>query len=379
MLRQLITLLLVAIVGGHAFAIEVDQRPEIVVGMLVPSDDARRPAGEAVESGIQALFDRVNRHGGVRGHRLRLAVKHYPGGPEHAMQAVFDLLDTHGIQALLSPVGCSSTQATMPIAEAAGLAVIAPLCADDNLRRPVSVAFLTGVGHGEQTVRLVEHLLDGGARRIGLLTSEDSHGLAVRRHALDTLARHGLADAALPDAAAEHVNKSSDESPRSPTDAIVLAVADEHLEATISRLRHAGFEGEIGIVPRSDALTVPTTDAPWTGSTLVSEPEPPAGADSLAARACRRLLEAVPAAGPPLAAEHGCMAAQLLLAGLRRLHELPFEPGALISALERPGRADSRASAHAAGFTAFDHQLNTAVSIRPLSLPSRLSLDQLRP
>ncbi|MEZ5649292.1 MAG: ABC transporter substrate-binding protein [Burkholderiaceae bacterium] len=353
------------------------------ISLIVPLSGPLEPVGRSVRDGATDLVDWVNANGGIAGRPIRLLTADDRGDPARAMKRAFEQIERHDPLAFLAPVGCASTQALLPLAQRLSIPVIGPMCGDRSLRRPVvREAFTIGAGHDEQAAALFARMLALGKRRFALIAQNDAFGDSVRRPLSDAAAVAHSGKVTLDDIAfgssdiASLVRRTLAGEP----EVVMLARAGEGITALVDALRAAGFDGMLIAIAEDHPAVLAQRLSGQTDKLEIARPNSPDMSGSIAARACQVLIDRVTEPGPRAARLHGCLAAQILIAGLRRGGDSLDEPAALIAALERPSHRLATGATDPLAFSAFDHQaFDSPAVVGHARLPFPASLASARP
>ncbi|MEZ5657667.1 MAG: ABC transporter substrate-binding protein [Burkholderiaceae bacterium] len=373
-----LSLLLTLLAPSAAISGQAMNEP-LVIGVITPRSGPNAPIGIAIAEGAAALVDWVNAHGGVRGRPIELIQGDDHGDAVRTIAKGFEQVDQHLVRAFLAPVGCASTYALLPLAERLSIPVIAPMCGDRALRRPVvREAFPIGPGHDRQAENLARLLISRGTRHFALVLQPDALGDAARDGTRRALGASQLPDARLDeirfDASAPH--GVIEQLRASDAEVILTALPDPQTGTLSGLLRDAGMSKHLYLLAEGDPLLLaarPDLDMPAISAIQILPDE---RQDSIVNRACLALI------GhdlPPLmraARRHGCLATQILIAGLRRSGDDIDDPQSLIAALERPARPHAGNGADPFAFTAFDHQAfqsTSLIELRMLTNPMNIA------
>src|SRR6266498_840984 len=98
----------------------------IRIGVFVDLSGRTSNFGESTSNGINMAADELNRSGGIKGRRVELLVKDDQGRPDVAALVARDLINEYDVDVLLSDTASSVSLAGAPVAQAAGVPMIAP-------------------------------------------------------------------------------------------------------------------------------------------------------------------------------------------------------------------------------------------------------------
>lgn len=162
----------------------------ILFGQAAPLEGPAAALGVGMRQGILAAFGEVNAKGGVGGRKLELMTIDDGYEPSRAIVATNRLIDEENVFALIGPVGTPTSNATQPIAAAAGVPFIGPFTGVESLRNPHKPNVINvRASYFQETEVMVERLTrDLGAKRIAIFYQDDAFGragLAGTRIAMD--------------------------------------------------------------------------------------------------------------------------------------------------------------------------------------------------
>lgn len=162
----------------------------ILFGQAAALEGPASALGTGMRTGILAAFEEANRAGGVSGRKLDLVSVDDGYEPGKAIAATNRLIEDEKVFALIGAVGTPTSNATHPIAEAAGVPFIGPFTGAESLRHPHKPNIVNvRASYFQETEMMVERMTrDLGAKRIAILYQDDAFGragLAGTRKAMD--------------------------------------------------------------------------------------------------------------------------------------------------------------------------------------------------
>ena len=162
----------------------------ILFGQAAPLEGPAAALGVGMRQGILAAFGEANARGGVEGRQLELMTIDDGYEPSRAIVATNRLIDEEKVFALIGPVGTPTSNATQPIAAAAGVPFIGPFTGVESLRTPHKPNVVNvRASYYQETEVMVERLTrDLGAKKIAIFYQDDAFGragLAGTRIAMD--------------------------------------------------------------------------------------------------------------------------------------------------------------------------------------------------
>lgn len=87
---------------------------EILLGMASPLYGPSRELGEGVKTGLELAFAAANEAGGVHGRKIRLVALDDGDEPEKSAKAVRELVEEHGVFAIVGDAGTTAAAAPLP-------------------------------------------------------------------------------------------------------------------------------------------------------------------------------------------------------------------------------------------------------------------------
>lgn len=167
---------------------------DIVFAQVAPLAGPAAALGTGMNLGIRAAFEEANRAGGVQGRQLRLDSFDDGYEPETSAERTRALIAGNAHLALIGPVGTPTSQATQPLAAAAGWPFIGAFTGAAFLRDPkLRNVFNLRPSYGAEAEAWVRHLVeDRGKRKIGILYQDDSFGRAGLAALEAALSKRGM-------------------------------------------------------------------------------------------------------------------------------------------------------------------------------------------
>lgn len=140
-----------------------------------------------------AVFEQVNRQGGIQGRRVVLQVLDDGYVVERTVQNVRMLVAQDSVLALFGVLGVPNTAAALPLATAAGVPLLFPMNGDAAIRRVASRWLFTATASFEDEVdRLVAHLRTLGHKQFAVAHLSNPFGQAMQQAAAQAAQRHQL-------------------------------------------------------------------------------------------------------------------------------------------------------------------------------------------
>ena len=90
-------------------------------------------AGNDLAWGYRLAVDLLNERGGIAGRRVQLVIRDDESDPETSAALYSGFVASDSIDALLGPYSSGITEAVIPVAEAAGIPLVAPMASAPEL------------------------------------------------------------------------------------------------------------------------------------------------------------------------------------------------------------------------------------------------------
>ena len=181
-LRYCTSAVLAALLGAAALPAAAQSAPGVSAGEIVIGQSASFSGSFASEAasyreGALAYLAAVNARGGVHGRQVRLVSLDDGYVVERALDNTRQLIHERQAFALFGYMWTNTVQASVPLAEAAGVPVIAPYTGYEALyARHSPHVFTTRASFADELNRIVQHLHTIGFTRIGLVHYDSASG-----------------------------------------------------------------------------------------------------------------------------------------------------------------------------------------------------------
>ena len=119
--------LFLAFGSRSARAAVADHPPEIVLGMSTALTGSAQNLGKDMQRGILAGLDRVNRNGGVNGHKLRLITLDDGYEPARTGPNMRQLIEKDNVLAIIGNVGTPTAIVAVPVANEEKMLALRPV------------------------------------------------------------------------------------------------------------------------------------------------------------------------------------------------------------------------------------------------------------
>ncbi len=151
-------------------------------------------AGNDLAWGYRLAVDLLNERGGIAGRRVQLVIRDDESDPETSAALYSGFVASDSIDALLGPYSSVITEAVIPVAEAAGIPLVAPLAAAPELwagqQRQWSVQLLSPApAYAQGSVELAAQ---GGAETVALIYEDTAFPRSLANGVREAAGEHGL-------------------------------------------------------------------------------------------------------------------------------------------------------------------------------------------
>jgi branched-chain amino acid transport system substrate-binding protein len=169
---------------------------DIKVGMSGPLTGPLSEMGLSMRAGINAYFFRLNQRGGIKGKQVELLAMDDFYEPGQAAANMRQLVNEHGVVAVLGSVGTPTAVVTVPIAEQLQVALVGAFSGGDVLRSNPPSRYIINYrpGYKQEVEMLIDGVLNADIRpeQIAFFTQQDSYGHAVYHAAATALQARGF-------------------------------------------------------------------------------------------------------------------------------------------------------------------------------------------
>lgn len=310
------------------------QSRTIRIGLTFDNSGVEKTNGSGLFLGSSALFNAINKSGGIHGASVELVVKDDQFKPELAKANALEFAADPTVLALLHPLGTRQVAAASEAVP--GMAVVGPNTGTASLHKkgPPNI-FWTRANYDQELERLVSQAVTVSQTRIGLVHSNDPLGqslLAGFKAAMDQHKIEPAVIATTPSTISLEVEPAAQQIAAAKPGIVVVGLAGT-AGPFIKALREAGAAGTViyGISISAGSIIAMGDLAHGVGfSTIVPSPF------SRRLEVVRRYQADMLASGHPefsLASMEGYVDASVLAEGLRRAGPAPSRAG-LMAALE---------------------------------------------
>lgn len=148
--------------------------------------------GDRMESGINAIFEKVNKAGGIHGRFLKLITLDDVYDPEITIVNMNKLIDEENVFSIIGGVGTPTSRVAAPMACDKKVPFIGPLTGADFLREMDCVVNLRAT-YCQEAEMWIEHLTeDLGVKRVAVLYQDDVGGRVGKDCVNKALSKRGM-------------------------------------------------------------------------------------------------------------------------------------------------------------------------------------------
>jgi branched-chain amino acid transport system substrate-binding protein len=167
---------------------------EIVIGMSNVLTGPASALGTGVKAGAMTYFQKINKAGGVNGHKIK--VISYDDGyePKRTVENTNKLINEDKVFALFGYVGTPTSSAVLPIIKKEHMLYWGPFTGAEFLRTPVTKYIFNVRGSYYDEVEMqVKYLTEKlGKKKIGIFIQNDAYGLSVKGGVIKALNKRNL-------------------------------------------------------------------------------------------------------------------------------------------------------------------------------------------
>ena len=163
----------------------------IKIGMSTALTGPVAALGSNMRLGINSYFELVNKNGGVAGRKLELIALDDSYEPERAAVNMRDLIDHHGVLAVIGNVGTPTAIVSVPIAKEKKTLLFGAFSGGEVLRSEPANRYVINYrpSYAEETSEIIQGLLSNGIKptEIAFFTQRDGYGGAGYQGAINAL------------------------------------------------------------------------------------------------------------------------------------------------------------------------------------------------
>lgn len=170
------------------------------VGMTTALSGPAKALGEGMRDGLTAHFEAINAEGGIHGRRIELVALDDGYEPARAAQNMRQLIDEHGVFAILGNAGTPTAAVTVPIAVEKRVPLFGAFTGAQLLRRDPPDRYILNfrASYAQETAAMVHGVVNElgiAPEHIGFFTQNDAYGDSGYGGGIAALEAMGVTDA----------------------------------------------------------------------------------------------------------------------------------------------------------------------------------------
>lgn len=164
-----------------------------ILAQSLPLEGPSGHIGERFSLGIDTVLREANQRGGIAGRPVKIWRLDDGYEPDQTLRNTLRFAEEPEVLALFGYFGTPTSHAALPVAQSAGLTLVAPLTGASSLRTPGQTSVLHfRASYAKEAQRIVKHLVNDGFVRIAVAYQNDAYGKDVLASTLAALKTHGL-------------------------------------------------------------------------------------------------------------------------------------------------------------------------------------------
>lgn len=164
-----------------------------ILAQSLPLEGPSGHIGERFSLGIDTVLREVNQRGGIAGRPVKIWRLDDGYEPDQTLRNTRQFAEEPEVLALFGYFGTPTSHAALPVAQSAGLSLVAPLTGASSLRTPGQTSVLHfRASYAKEAQRIVKHLVNDGFVRIAVAYQNDAYGKDVLASTLAALKANGL-------------------------------------------------------------------------------------------------------------------------------------------------------------------------------------------
>ena len=204
--------------------------------------------GERFALGIDTVLRELNNRGGIAGRPIKVWRIDDGYEPENTLRNTRLFVAEPEVLALFGFFGTPTSEAALPIANTAGLTLVAPLTGASSLRAKGQTAVLHfRASYAKEAQRIVNHLVNDGFVRIAVAYQNDAYGKDVLASTVEALKTHNLSavsTAELPRNSTE-TTQAANTIVKSKPDALIVISLSKTMASLVNNLHRSGSRPQL--------------------------------------------------------------------------------------------------------------------------------------
>ena len=315
----------------------------IRLGMVNVQTGPASALGKGMLTGASAVFDSVNKSGGVHGRMIELLVADDGYEPDLAIDETLMMIEEEEVFSLFGYVGTPTANAILPIVKDLEVPVVGLFTGAGSLRNPVTrQVFNVRSSYDDEAEAMIEHFLKQGAKSVGVFYQNDGFGKAVlsgakkaldkrnmKVHVTGTFERNTVA-------VKSGLGKILKKSP----DAIVMVGTYAPLAEFVQQARKAGLKSMMSTVSFVGTKNLISAVGSAGDGVIITQVVPSPSDDKLqVVNDCRELVESSSDEKLGYINLEGCLSAKVMVAALEKSGK-NLDRETLINSLENMTNVD---------------------------------------
>lgn len=141
----------------------------ITIGAILPLSGEGKPYGMPLKQIMEYARTDINKHGGIKGHRLKIIYKDGICSPKGASNAAQKLIKKDKVKIIIGGVCSSETLAASPITEAKKVILLSPSSSAPAISTAGDFVFRTVPSDASQGEVLAAYALSKGFKKVGII------------------------------------------------------------------------------------------------------------------------------------------------------------------------------------------------------------------
>jgi branched-chain amino acid transport system substrate-binding protein len=180
-LAKIIGILVLVCAVGVSGAEKAANLSPVKVGAIFAITGGASNLGMPESKTAEMLVEKINKEGGVNGHKIELLVKDSGGKPENAVSLAKQLIEEENVLAIIGPSTSGETMAIKNICQEGKTILISCAAAEDIVNPVASYVFKVPQKDSDAVRHIYQVMKTKGIKRIGVITSNDGYGVAGGR------------------------------------------------------------------------------------------------------------------------------------------------------------------------------------------------------
>jgi branched-chain amino acid transport system substrate-binding protein len=188
-----IVAILVLVFGiGISGVVKAADAPTIKIGAIFAVTGGAANLGGPEAKTAEMLVEKINKDGGVNGHKIELLLKDSGSKPENAVSLAKQLIDEDNVLAIIGPSTSGETMAIKNICEEGKTILISCAAAEVIVDPVASYVFKVPQSDSDAVRRIYQVMKAKGISKIGVITSNDGYGVAGGKQLANLAADNGI-------------------------------------------------------------------------------------------------------------------------------------------------------------------------------------------